>query len=92
MQRLVNRVDEDMKSEIVSLAAQFEHRLKTGSKPIIHLEGVSAILTPRLHAERDTAFVAKVMASWKVRALSSSSRTNSPCSQTYTLMGVMDFD
>lgn len=39
----MTRVDEEMKTEIVQLAAQFEHRIKIGSKPIFHLEGAQSV-------------------------------------------------
>jgi len=40
--RLVERVEEDMKSEIVVWAAFYEHRLRQGSKAIFHLEAFCA--------------------------------------------------
>lgn len=47
--KLLERIDDGMKSELVYWAAFYEHRLRTGSKAIYHLE----------------AFVAKVMAAYK---------------------------
>ncbi|TPX48146.1 hypothetical protein SeMB42_g01770 [Synchytrium endobioticum] len=46
---LIKNVSDDMKGKIVELAAQFEHQIRLGSKPIIHLE----------------AFVARFMAVYK---------------------------
>lgn len=40
--RMVERVEEDMKSEIVVWAAFYEHRLRQGSKAIFHLEAFCA--------------------------------------------------
>ena len=37
--RLVDRVDEQIKADIVYWAAFYEHRIRLGSKPIFHLEG-----------------------------------------------------
>jgi len=38
--RLVDRVDEELKGQVIHFAAVFEHRLKIGNKPIFHLEGM----------------------------------------------------
>lgn len=46
---LIKNVDDQLKVEITSHAAHYEHRLRRGSKPIYHLE----------------AFVAKVMSVYK---------------------------
>lgn len=46
---LLAKVDAELKAEVVGYAAYFEHRLQTGSKPIIHIE----------------AFVARFMAIYK---------------------------
>lgn len=46
--RLVERVDEKLKAEVVYWAAVYEHRLRLGSKQIFHLE----------------AFVAKIMSAF----------------------------
>lgn len=43
--RITDRIDESLKPEVVRWAANYDHRLKLGNKPIYHLE----------------AFVAKVM-------------------------------
>mgnify|MGYP001574073744 CR=1 FL=1 len=43
--RLLDRVDEVIKGDIAFWAAFYEHRLRLGSKPIFHLEGLSC-LTP----------------------------------------------
>jgi len=48
-QELMCKLDDELKYEIVKMAATFEHRLRLGTKPIIHLE----------------AFVAKFMSSYK---------------------------
>ncbi|KAI5478218.1 replication factor C subunit 5 [Pseudohyphozyma bogoriensis] len=40
--RLVERVDEDLKADIVYWAAFYEHRIRQGSKPIFHLEAFCA--------------------------------------------------
>ncbi|KAK4053360.1 Replication factor C (RF-C) subunit [Microbotryomycetes sp. JL221] len=40
--RLLERVDEDVKSEVAYWAAFYEHRVKLGSKPIFHLEAYCA--------------------------------------------------
>ena len=36
---MVDRVDEELKPQIIHAAAVYEHRLKVGNKPIYHLEG-----------------------------------------------------
>ncbi|KAK4048886.1 Replication factor C (RF-C) subunit [Microbotryomycetes sp. JL201] len=51
--RLLERVDEDVKYEIATWAAFYEHRIKLGSKPIFHLE----------------AFCAKIMSIYKQHLL-----------------------
>lgn len=61
--RLVDRVDETLKPEVIKWAAFYEHRLKLGNKPIYHLEGVSTALHAILHelTYPPAAYVAKVM-------------------------------
>ncbi|ORY43249.1 P-loop containing nucleoside triphosphate hydrolase protein [Leucosporidium creatinivorum] len=40
--RLMDRVDEEIKADVVYWAAFYEHRLRLGSKPIFHLEAFCA--------------------------------------------------
>jgi len=49
VKELLRRVDDAVKEDVVAAAAEFEHRLQLGTKPIFHLEG----------------FVAKFMSSYK---------------------------
>lgn len=50
LNRLVARIDEELKPEIVSLAAFFEHRVKMGSssKAIVHIEAMIAAWLARI--------------------------------------------
>lgn len=40
--KLVPKIDEALKSEVIKWSAFYEHRCKTGSKPIFHLEAFVA--------------------------------------------------
>lgn len=39
---LLNKLDAQLKPEVVELAAQYEHRMQLGTKPIYHLEAFVA--------------------------------------------------
>ena len=40
--KLVSQIDDDLKAEVIRWAAFYEHRIKTGSKVIFHLEAFVA--------------------------------------------------
>lgn len=66
----MDRVDEEIKADVVYWAAFYEHRLRLGSKPIFHLEGELCLLVrfppPGLTTSlASTAFCARIMSVYK---------------------------
>jgi replication factor C subunit 3/5 len=49
--RLMDRVDEELKADVVYWAAFYEHRLRLGSKPIFHLEGELPLYSLSSHTQ-----------------------------------------
>lgn len=80
----MERVDEEIKGDVIYWAAFYEHRLRLGSKPIFHLEGQPSVLLPYRRpyltpALAFTAFCARIMSVYKRESrVSLSARAVSP--------------